>query len=94
MRIISLDVDYITGCGLCHSDYVSHWIMSVTGLCQSLGYIGFGFPLFWILDSRIDTSFLVPLLTYLLVVTTGRIPPQRSKVKQLFVRYNSPEVHT
>ena len=81
MWIISLDVDYVTR------------IMSVTGLCQSLGYIGFGFPLFWILDSRIDTSFLVPLLTYLLVVTTGRIPPQRSKVKQLFVRYNSPEVH-
>ena len=36
MRIISLDV---TGCGLCHSDYVSHWIMSVTGLCQSLDYV-------------------------------------------------------
>ena len=38
------------------------------------------------------TTYL--LLTYLPIVTTGRIPPQRSKVKQLFVRYNSPEVHT
>ena len=108
MWIISLDVDYVTRImsvtGLCQSlDYVSHWIMSVTGLCQSLDYVSHWIMsvtgLYWVLfsgfsicmtDSR--TSFQVPLLTYLLVDTTGRIPPQRSKVKQLFVRYNSPEV--